>query len=44
MRREAVSELLERSESGWEIVESMVLRGEISSSEFNGSIFYMRSF
>jgi hypothetical protein len=44
MRHDAVGDLLEKSDSGWYLIEEMIERGEILRSEFNGSVFFLRSF
>ena len=44
MRREAVSALLSRAGSSWEIVDRLVARGDLAETKYDRHVFYLRRF
>jgi len=42
MREDAVRELLDHAEAGWEQVESLLQSGRLIEIEYRGNKFYMR--
>ena len=42
MREDAVTELLKKADTGWEIVERLIADGRIIEAEYQGKKFYMR--
>ncbi|MDD8032133.1 MAG: radical SAM protein, partial [Acidobacteriota bacterium] len=42
MREEAVRELLDQAEAGWEQVESLLQSGRLIEIEYQGNKFYLR--
>jgi wyosine [tRNA(Phe)-imidazoG37] synthetase (radical SAM superfamily) len=42
MREEAVVELLNRLDSGWEVVEKLIIEGRLTETEYRGKKFYAR--
>ena len=44
MREEAVSTLLSRAGSSWEVVDRLVAQGDLAETKYDGHIFYLRRF
>ncbi|HID40064.1 MAG TPA: radical SAM protein [Calditrichaeota bacterium] len=44
MRKEAVVEILNKAGADWMIVEDMLHKGELVQTEYNGHLFFLRSF
>jgi wyosine [tRNA(Phe)-imidazoG37] synthetase (radical SAM superfamily) len=44
MREKAVSTLLSRAGSSWEVVERLVAQGDLAETKYDGHIFYLRRF
>jgi len=42
MREEAVSDFLARAQADWSIVDTLIARGELVETEYEGRRFYMR--
>ena len=44
MREEAVKELIQKSGSGWPVVQDLIKQGSLIETEYEGQRFYMRRF
>jgi wyosine [tRNA(Phe)-imidazoG37] synthetase (radical SAM superfamily) len=44
MRKEAVSTLLSRAGTSWEVVDRLVAQGDLAKTKYNGHTFYLRRF
>lgn len=44
MREAAVSKLLSRAGSSWEVVDRLLAQGDLSETKYDGNIFYLRRF
>ncbi len=44
MRRDAVEDLLKRSNADWAIVDDLIFRGDLVETEYGGKTFYLRKF
>jgi wyosine [tRNA(Phe)-imidazoG37] synthetase (radical SAM superfamily) len=44
MRAEAVRALLDRTGSSWQVVERLMLKGDLTKTEYDGHTFYLRRF
>ncbi len=42
MREEGVEELLEKSDSDWDVIEKLIHEGELIETEYQGNKYYMR--
>lgn len=42
MRREAVSDFLERAEVDWRVIEDLIAEGKLTEAKFDGHTFCMR--
>lgn len=44
MRKDAVKDMLERGNTDWHVIKELLSSGQMAETEYNGHVFYLRSF